>query len=360
MRALRAYDPGLDIVALRRRFAAQGLCELGSNENPLGPSPMAVEAVRAALPDLHRYPDPLSGDLRDALARTHGLRREQILLGDGSHELLMQLAQAFAGPGAGVVASDFGVAVYAIAARAVGAPFRAAPALARDAAMPRGHDLDAIAAAVDEGSRLVYLCNPNNPTGTWFPTARLRAFLEHLPAQVLAVVDEAYLEYVDDPALESALGLLGEFPNLVVTRTFSKAYGLAGLRVGYACAHPALLAVLERLRESFNVGIPGLAGAQAALADLEHLRRAREFNRSERQWLAGELGKRNLAVAPSQTNFLLVDFGRPAAPVEAALVGQGVVPRPMAGYGLPDCLRLTLGTRADNQRLLAALDRALA
>jgi len=360
VRALRAYDPGLDIVALRRRFAAQGLCELGSNENPLGPSPKAVAAVRAALPELHRYPDPLSGDLRDALARAHGLRREQFLLGDGSHELLMQLAQAFAGPGAGVLASEFGFAVYAIAAKAAGAPFRAAPALPRDAAMPRGHDLGAIAAAVDADTRLVFLCNPNNPTGTWFPTAELRAFLQGLPLRVLVVVDEAYLEYVDDPALQSALGLLGEFPNLVVTRTFSKAYGLAGLRVGYACAHPDLLALLERLRESFNVGIPGLAGAEAALGDLEHLRSARAFNRSERAWLAGELAMRNLKVAPSQTNFLLVDFGRLAAPVEAALVGEGVVPRPMAGYGLPDCLRLTIGSREDNLRLLAALDRTRA
>jgi histidinol-phosphate aminotransferase len=360
VRALRAYDPGLDIVALRRPFAAQGLCELGSNENPLGPSPRAVAAVQAALPELHRYPDPLSGDLRDALARTHGLRREQFLLGDGSHELLMQIAQAFSGPGAGVVASEFGFAVYAIAAKAAGAAFRAAAALPRESAMPRGHDLEAIAAAIDAGTRLVYLCNPNNPTGTWFSTAALRAFLARVPAQVLVVVDEAYLEYVDDPALESALGLLGEFPNLLVTRTFSKAYGLAGLRVGYACAHPGLLSVLERLRESFNVGIPGLAGAEAALGDLEHLQRAREFNAAERAWLSGELEKRNLKVAPSQTNFLLVDFGRTAAPVETALVGQGVVPRPMAGYGLPECLRLTLGSRADNLRLLAALDRALA
>jgi histidinol-phosphate aminotransferase len=226
--------------------------------------------------------------------------------------------------------------------------------------MPRGHDLDAIAGAIDEGTRLVYVCNPNTPTGTWFATATLRAFLERVPSNVLVVVDEAYAEYVDDPALQSALGLLAEFPNLLVTRTFSKAYGLAGLRVGYACAHPGLLSVLERLRESFNVGIPGLAGAEAALGDLEHLRRAREFSAGERAWLAGELAKRNLKVAPSQTNFLLVDFRRPAAPVEAALVGQGVVPRPMAGYGLPECLRLTLGTRADNLRLLAALDRSLA
>ena len=361
MRALRAYDPGLDIVALRRRFAARGgLCELGSNENPLGPSPRALEAVRAVLPELHRYPDPLGGDLRDALAGLHGLRRDQFLLGDGSHELLMQIAQAFAGPGAGVVASEFGFAVYAIAARATGAPFRAAPARERADAMPRGHDLDAIAAAIGADTRLVYLCNPNNPTGTWFGTDALRAFLERVPAQVLVVVDEAYLELVDDPALTTALALLPGFPNLIVTRTFSKAYGLAGLRVGYACADPALLAVLERLRESFNVGLPGLAGAEAALADPAHVQRVREFNAGERAWLAGELRARGLVVAPSQTNFLLVDFGRPAAPIEAALVDRGVVPRPMAGYGLPDCLRLTLGLREDNARLLAALDEALA
>jgi histidinol-phosphate aminotransferase len=361
VRALRAYDPGLDIVALRRRFAARGgLCELGSNENPLGPSPRAVAAVRAALPQLHRYPDPLGGELRDALARLHGLHRENFILGDGSHELLMQLAQAFAGPGAGVVASEYGFAVYSIAARAAGAPFRAAPALPADAPMPRGHDLDAIAAAVDAGTRLVYVCNPNNPTGTWFDSARLRGFLERMPAHVLVVVDEAYLEYVEAPGLHSALAFLAEFPNLVVTRTFSKAYGLAGLRVGYACADPRLLAVLERLRESFTVGLPGLAGAQAALADQEFVAQVREATRVERDWLGAELARRGLRVAPSQTNFVLVDLGRAAAPIEAALVERGVVPRPMAGYGLPDCLRLSLGRRADNQRLLAALDEALA
>jgi histidinol-phosphate aminotransferase len=358
VRALRAYDPGLDIVALRQRFSALGLCELGSNENPLGPSPRALEAVRDALPQLHRYPDPLGGQLRDAIARTHGLKREQVLLGDGSHELLMQLAQAFAGPDAGVVASQFGFAVYGIAARAVGAPYVAAPALAVGAAMPRGHDLDAIAGAIDEGTRLVYVCNPNNPTGTWFATATLRAFLERVPSNVLVVVDEAYAEYVDDPALASALGFLGEFPNLVVTRTFSKAYGLAGLRVGYACADPRLLAVLDRLRESFNVGIPGLVGAEAALGDQAHVARVRAWNSLERRWLAAQLSLRGLRVAPSQTNFVLADFGREAAPVEAALVARGVVPRPMAGYGLPTCLRITVGTRVDNARLLLALDEA--
>jgi histidinol-phosphate aminotransferase len=271
----------------------------------------------------------------------------------------MQVAQAFAGPGAGVLASEFGFAVYAIAAQAAGAPFRAATALPPDAAMPRGHDLAAFAAAVAPDTRLVYLCNPNNPTGTWFGREPLRAFLAGLPGHVIAVVDEAYLEYVDDPALPSALGLLEEFPRLLVTRTFSKAYGLAGLRVGYACAHPQLLAVLERLRESFNVGIPGLAGAEAALADEEHVRRVRESNRIERDWLGAELRARGLRVAPSQTNFLLVDFGGPVAGVQAALVERGVVPRPMAGYGLPESLRITIGRREDDQRFLSALDEAM-
>jgi histidinol-phosphate aminotransferase len=360
VRALRAYDPGLDIVALRKRFGALGLCELGSNENPLGPSPRALEAVEKALPQLHRYPDPLGGELRAALARTHGLRPEQVLLGNGSHELLMQIAQAFAGPDAGVVASEFGFAVYAIAARAAGAPFRAAAAQDVEAVMPRGHDLDAIAAAVDASTRLVFLCNPNNPTGTWFPSAQLRDFLESMPAHVIVVVDEAYFEYVEVQDLHSVIAFLAEFPNLVVTRTFSKAYGLAGLRVGYACAHPQLLGVLERLRESFNVGIPGLVGAEAALADQVHVDRVRVFTRGERVWLGDELAQRGLTVAPSQTNFLLVDFGRPAAPVEAALVARGVVPRPMAGYGLPNCLRITAGRRVDNARLLQALDEARA
>jgi histidinol-phosphate aminotransferase len=272
----------------------------------------------------------------------------------------MQLAQAFAGPGAGVVASEFGFAVYAIAARAVGAPFHAATSLPVDDAMPRGHDLGAIAAAVGADTRLVYLCNPNNPTGTWFGGASLRGFLARMPWTVLVVVDEAYLEYVDDPTLESALGLLAEFPNLVVTRTFSKAFGLAGLRVGYACAHPALLAVLDRLRESFNVGIPGLAGAQAALSDHAHLARVRADNAAERARLATELARRGLRVAPSQTNFLLADFGREAAPLESALVSRGLVLRPMLGYGLPTCLRITVGLREDNDRLLAGLDEVMA
>jgi len=358
---LRAYDPGHDLVALRRRFAgAQALVELGSNENSHGPSPRAVAAVREVLGELHRYPDPLGGDLKLALASYHGLDTTQILLGNGSHELLMMLAQVFAGPGTEVVASQYGFAVYALAAQSAGAGLRLAPALPVRDAMPRGHDLDALLGQVGQATRLVYLANPNNPTGTWFPGAELEAFLARVPPAVLVVVDEAYLEFVTDPALPSALLLLERFPNLVVARTFSKGYALAGLRVGFIAAHPGLVAVMERVRESFNVNLPALAAALAALYDQDHLDEVRESNAEARTALAAALRQRGLLVPDSQTNFLLADFGRDAAPVEAALIAHGIVLRPMGGYGLPTCLRITVGNASENARLLQVLDEVLA
>lgn len=360
IRALRAYDPGHDLVALRRGHAPGVLLELGSNENPYGPSPRALEAVAAVLGELHRYPDPIAGDLRRALAARHAVAPSQLVFGNGSHELLMQLAQVFAGPGSEVVLSQYGFAVFAIAAQAVGATLRVAPALPAGDAMPRGHDLDALLAAVGADTRLLYLANPNNPTGTWFDAADLARFMAAVPAHVVVVVDEAYAELVDAPGFGSALALLPLHRNLVVTRTFSKAYALAGLRVGYAVADPALAAMLERVRESFNLGVPALAAAQAALADEAHLAATVERNARERSALSAALRSRGLAVSPSQANFLLVGFGKRAAEVEAALLARGVVLRPMAGYGLPECLRITVGTTEDNRRLLASLDEAMA
>jgi histidinol-phosphate aminotransferase len=360
IRALRAYDPGLDLVALRRADARGALVELGSNENSHGPSPAARAAILDGLHSLHRYPDPLGGDLKRALAARHGVAAARIALGNGSHELLMMLAQVFAGPGLEAVASRYGFAVYALATQAAGASLRLAEPLPAANPMARGHDLDALRAAIGPATRLVYLANPNNPTGTWFPTSGLADFLADVPASVIVVVDEAYLEYATDPALVSAITLLDQYPNLVVTRTFSKGYALAALRVGYLLAAPGLVAVLERVRESFNVNGPGLAACEAALADDAHLAWVRAGNAAEREALLDALRARSLAVSPSQTNFLLVDFGRDAAPVEAGLVARGVVPRPMGGYGLPTCLRITVGTRDENRRFLQALDEVLA
>ena len=356
---LRAYDPGHDLVALRRRFVEAQLVELGSNENPYGASPKAKQAVIDALSGIHIYPDPLGGDLKRALAKHHGVAPANLLLGNGSHELLMQFAQVFAGPGDDVVASKYGFAVYALAAQAAGAELRLAPANPREHAMPRGHDLAALLQAIGPRTKLVYLANPNNPTGTWFGAQAFADFLARVPERVIVVVDEAYAEFADAPDYASALPLIARHPNLVVTRTFSKAHALAGLRVGFAVAHSNLIAVMERVRESFNVNAPGLAAAEAALADGEHLRASVSGNAVQREALAAALRARGLEVSPSQTNFLLVQFGDAAGRIEAALIARGIVLRPMGGYGLGECLRITVGTEAENARLLETLDEVL-
>lgn len=352
---LRAYDPGHDLPALRKRFG-ENIAELGSNENPLGPSPHALKAMRAALAETFRYPDPRGMQLKHALAEHLSVDVEGIALGNGSHELLMLLAQCFADAKHSIVFSQFGFAVFPIATAASGARAIRVPALARNhRSAPCGHDLDAMARAIRANSRIVYLANPNNPTGTWFDDAALAAFLEKVPRNVLVVVDEAYHEYVDAPGLTTALGFAGRHPNLVVTRTFSKAYGMAGARVGYLVAHPEVVGVLERLRESFNVNNVALAGAAAALADKPWLAKARAFNRAEREWLREELLERGYRCLPSQTNFLLCVLPRDAAKLERHLFERGVIVRPMGGYGLPRTLRISVGSRAENRRLLRAL-----
>lgn len=361
IRALTAYDPGHDIPALRLRFADRGgLLELGSNENAYGPSPSARAAAQAALAQLHRYPDPAGKALKAAIARLHGVREEQVLLGNGSHELLMQLAQVFSAPGEDIVASRYCFAVYPIAAQAAGARLVLAEAFGEQAGMPLGHDLEALAAAVTPATKLVFFANPNNPTGTWFDTEALADFLAKIPPEVLVVADEAYIEYATDPALSSAMALRTCFPNLVVARTFSKAYGLAGLRAGYLVADASVVRAMEPVRESFNLNAMALAAAEAALADSAHLDAVRRGNAAERARLATALRNLGLAVLPSQTNFLLVRFGSGTAALEQALFARGVILRPMTGYGLGQYLRVTVAAPAENERLLAALREVLA
>jgi histidinol-phosphate aminotransferase len=226
--------------------------------------------------------------------------------------------------------------------------------------MPRGHDLAAVLEAISPRTKLVYLANPNNPTGTWFGAGLFSDFIARVPEHVIVVVDEAYAEFVDAADFASALPLVARHANLVVTRTFSKAYALAGLRVGYAVAHPQLIAVMERVRESFNVNALGLIAAETALSDVDHLQASVAGNAEQRQALADALRARGLKVPPSQTNFLLVEFGDDAGRIETRLVSRGVVLRPMGGYGLGECLRITVGTAAENARLLAALDEVMA
>lgn len=352
---LRAYDPGHDLATLRSRFGPV-LAELGANENPDGPGPAAREAMQRALREVHRYPDPRAAALRERLASELGIAGEELAFGNGSHELLMLLAQCFAGPKQAVMYSRHAFAVFALAARAAGAPAVCVDALpADDAAAPFGHDLRSMAGAITPELRLVYLANPNNPTGTWFEQDALEDFLGKLPADVLVVVDEAYAEYFQLEGGCSALELRARFPNLIVTRTFSKAHALAGLRIGYLVADASVCRVLDSLRESFNVGVVAQAAAAASLDDGDWLQASVARNRTERQRLARELARLGFPSLPSRTNFLLVDCRGDAGMLEGRLIDAGVVARPVAGYGFPGHLRISVGSHAENNRLLEVL-----
>lgn len=356
---LAPYIPGKPIEELEREYGIRDSIKLASNENPLGPGPRALEAIAAASRQIGLYPDGSGFALKRALARKYRCGTDCITLGNGSNDVLVIIAEAFLSPHSEAVYSQYTFAVYPIAVQATGATARIAPANPHGGAMPLGHDLAAMAQLINERTRVVFVANPNNPTGTWVDADALRGFIASVPEQTLVVIDEAYIEYVSEPNFPDASRWLAQFPNLIVTRTFSKAYGLAGLRVGYALSDPAVADMLNRVRQPFNVNSIALAAALAALDDAGHLQRSIETNRSGiAQVSAGcdALGVRHL---PSAGNFVLVDCGRPAAPVYEAMLRQGVIVRPVSNYRLPNHLRITIGTRAQNERVLSALSRAL-
>ena len=352
--ALHPYVPGKPVSELERELGIRDSIKLASNENPLGISPRVQEVLRGQIGDLARYPDGGGFALRQRLAALHGVAAKTITLGNGSNDVLDLVARAFLCPGVEAVFSQYAFAVYPISTQAVGATARVAPA------KNFGHDLAAMAALVNEQTRVVFIANPNNPTGTWLGASELRDFIAALPDWVLVVVDEAYVEYVQEPDYPDTSRWLGDFPNLIVTRTFSKAYGLAGLRVGYGLANPQVADLLNRVRQPFNVNSLALAAAEAALDDPEHLRRSVELNQAGLAQL--EAGLRTLGVdyIPSVGNFITLDLGRPAAPVDQALLREGCIVRPLANYGMPNHLRVTVGLAAENQRFLSALGRVLA
>lgn len=359
VQGLASYDPGHDIVALRQKAGDQGLLELGGNESAWGPSLLALAALRSELDTLELYPDPRGGVLKHALAEAFGLQREQVMLGNGTHELLMQIAQVFAGPERSVLVSRYCFAVYPLAAQAANARLDVIEALPpTHPTQPRGHDIDGMIAALRPDTGLVMLANPNNPTGTWLTTTEIERLLQATGPETLVVLDEAYGEFLNQPGCGSTLTLLSKYPNLLVTRTFSKLHGLAALRVGALLAAPGVVAVLERIRESFNVNSPGLAAAAAALKDEAHIATVLHETAGNREALAIELKARGYFVHPSQTNFLLVDFGtaEAASAMDRGLMARDIVVRPMRGYGLPQCLRITVGKVDQNARLLKALD----
>lgn len=353
IRAIAPYQPGKPISELERELGITDIVKLASNENPLGASPMAIAAARDALSDISLYPDGNGFALKSALVERFGVDFSQVFLGNGSNDLLELVARAFLTVGDRVVYSDHAFAVYPLATQAVGAQGISV------AAKNYGHDLDAMGrAAVEQGAKLVFIANPNNPTGTFLPADELYAFLRKLPSDILVVLDEAYNEYLPADCRYDSVAWLGEFRNLVISRTFSKAYGLASLRVGYALGDAEVMDMINRVRQPFNVNNMAQAAALAALNDSEFVERTFEMNLAGMAQLTEGLRQLGVDYIPSFGNFISFQV-RDAAHVYRRLLESGVIVRPISGYAMPDYLRVSIGLESQNQKFLSALKRIL-
>ena len=353
IRAIAPYQPGKPISELERELGIMGIVKLASNENPLGASPKAVAAARAALDQISLYPDGNGFALKDALVKRYGVTFDQIFLGNGSNDLLELAARAFLAVGDKAVYSDYAFAVYPLAIQAVGATGVAV------AAKDFGHDLEAMrTAAVAQRAKLIYIANPNNPTGTFLAGDALRAFLRALPANILVVLDEAYNEYLPVEYRYDSVSWLREFPNLIVSRTFSKAYGLASLRVGYAMGDPQVMDMLNRVRQPFNVNSVAQAAAVAALQDADFVQRTFTLNQRGMKQITDGLTGLGLEYIPSLANFVSFKVAG-AMHVYRRLLELGVIVRPIASYDMPDYLRVSIGLETENDKFLSALKQAL-
>ena len=354
IQGLQPYQPGKPIEELERELGLSDVVKLASNENPLGAPGSALSAYAAAAAQLHLYPDAGGFALKSLLAESLGVESAQLTLGNGSNDVLDLLGRVFLDAESSAVFSQYAFIVYPIAVQAAGAQARIAPA------KDWGHDLDAMAALIDNTTRLVFIANPNNPTGTWLDERALRGFMAAVPENVVVVLDEAYCEYVDEAAYPDSIAMLADYPNLVVTRTFSKAYGLAGLRVGYAISHPDIADLLNRVRAPFNVSVPAMAAAAAAYRDHEYLQQSREVNTTGREQLVAAFDELGLPYIPSVGNFIAVEMPSDAMPYYQALLEKGVIVRPIGVYGMPRHLRVSIGLEQENQRFISALKEVLA
>lgn len=353
IRAIAPYQPGKPISELERELGISGIVKLASNENPLGASAKALAAARSALEEISLYPDGNGYALKDALVQRYGVTLGQIVLGNGSNDLLELSARAFLTVGDRAVYAAHAFAVYALATQAVGASGITIPA------KDYGHDLEAMrVAAVTQGAKMIFIANPNNPTGTFISGEDIHAFLRALPANILVVLDEAYNEYLPVECRYDSVSWLKEFPNLIISRTFSKAYGLASLRVGYALGDAQVMDMLNRVRQPFNVNSVAQAAAVAALLDAEFVQQTFALNqRGMRQIVAG-LQALGLAYIPSFGNFVSFKIAN-AAGVYCRLLELGVIVRPIASYDMPDYLRVSIGLDTENEKFLSALKQTL-
>ncbi len=377
---LNPYLPGKPIEEVERELGLeQGTTlKLASNENPLGASPKAIAAVHDSLNDyyldssntsrtmraLELYPDGSGHSLKKKLAKklssdNNKISPDQITLGNGSNDVLDLIARSFLTIRRDAVFSEYAFAVYPIITKAVSAGMDIAEANPEDHRMPYGHDLNAMLHQIRGNTYIVFIANPNNPTGTWLNKNELDNFMQQVPSHVIVVVDEAYCEYVDRGVYPNTVDWLSKYPNLIVTRTFSKIYGLAGLRIGYSVSSPEIADLLNRVRQPFNVNSLALLAAEAALDDDEHVARSKRSNlEGLEQWMSA-CKKRQIDYIPSVANFLTIKVGEHAALIYEALLREGVIVRPIANYNLPQHLRITIGTEEQNNRCIAALDKVM-
>ncbi|MBI3768049.1 MAG: histidinol-phosphate transaminase [Deltaproteobacteria bacterium] len=349
---LAAYPPGMPLEELEREYGISGSIKLASNENPFGPSPRALAAIREAFGALHRYPDGSGFYLRRALAERLGVAADAIILGNGSNDIIELVVRAFLRPGDEAIMAEQAFVIYQMVVQATGAAPRPIP-LKRYT-----HDLDAMAQAIGPTTRLVFLANPNNPTGTIYARDEWEDFLDSVPPHVVIVADDAYADYVEDPAYPDSLAYHRRGRLLLTLRTFSKIYGLAGLRIGYGVGPIEIVEILNRIRQPFNVNSLAQVAALAALDDVAHVERTRANNREGLAFLRASCERLGRAYVPSWANFLLIDVGE-GARVYEALLRLGIIVRPMDGYGLPHHLRVTVGTPAENQRFVDGLAAVL-
>lgn len=354
--AIVPYPPGKPMDELEREYGVTNAIKLASNENPWGPSPKAVAAIRNMLENLHRYPDGSSYYLTEAVARWIGSAPEEIVLGNGSNEVIEFLVKAFVGTGDAVITSHPSFLMYQKFVQVRGGDNVVIPL------KEMRHDLEAIAAAVTDRTRLIFIDNPNNPTGTLIAKESFAGFLASLPQSVIVVVDEAYVDFVEPEQRIDILGYIRNpegIPAVVSLRTFSKAFGLAGLRVGFGVMHREVAALLHRVRQPFNINLPAQAGALAALEDVEHYRKTLHGTAEGRAWLSEEVTRLGCRPYPSHTNFFLIDVRGDATRLYEAMLYKGVIVRSMKAYGYPEFIRITVGTAEENQRFVTALGECL-
>ncbi|WP_246841070.1 histidinol-phosphate transaminase [Hahella sp. CCB-MM4] len=351
---LTPYQPGKPIEELQRELGLTEIIKLASNENPLGPSPRVGEALAACVPELSRYPDGNAFRLKQALAKKLSVGTDQLTIGNGSNDILEFVPRVFANSESEIIFSEYSFAVYPLATMGVGAKPVVTPA------KDWGHDLDAMVEAITEHTRVIFVANPNNPTGTWIPKADLEAFLARVPERIIVVLDEAYAEYLQEPDYPNGVSYISQYPNLIVTRTFSKAYGLAGLRLGYSISSPELADLLNRIRQPFNVNLPAQEAALAVLQDEEYLEKSIAVNTAGLRQLGSGFERLGLQYIPSVANFIAVEVGDNAGEIYQALLHKGVIVRPVANYSMTRHLRVSVGLESENERFLKALEEVLA